>query len=98
MAEPTTGGLKTYQVDGITFTHIEPSLANTGARALANYSVLVGERAGGETQGVTNLNTANVPGLRTILMAVVDYCGRRFLAQTPVPGVVEVGASGRCDV
>lgn len=40
---------------------------------------------------MTNLNTANVSGLRTILMAVVDYCGRRFLAQTPVPGVVEVG-------
>ena len=49
MAEPTTGGLKTYQVDGITFTHIEPSLANTGARVLANYSVLVGERGGSET-------------------------------------------------
>ena len=39
---------------------------------------------------MTNLNTANVPELRTILMAVVDYRGRRFLAQTPVPGVVEV--------
>ena len=62
MAEPTTGGLKTYQVDGITFTAIEPSyqvdgitftaiepsLANTGARVLANYSVLVGARGGCE--------------------------------------------------
>lgn len=48
VAEPTTGGLKTYQVDGITFTAIEPSLANTGARVLANYSVLVGARGGRE--------------------------------------------------
>ena len=45
VAEHTASGLKTYQVDGITFTHIEPSLVNTGARALANYSVLVGEGA-----------------------------------------------------
>ena len=43
------------------------------------------------------MNTANVDGLHTILMAVVDYCGRRFLAQTPIPGVMEVGVGALDD-
>ena len=43
------------------------------------------------------MNTANVDGLHTILMAVVDYCGRRFLAQTPIPGVMEVGVEALDD-
>lgn len=43
-----------------------------------------------EVTSTTFLNGLHIKGLFTGLTAVVDYKGRRFLAQTPVPGLAEV--------
>lgn len=52
-----------------------------GADAAARYAV------GKEAAGATFLNKLDVAGLCPLATTVVDFGGRRILAQTPVPGI-----------
>lgn len=47
--------------------------------------------AGKDLSGVNAVSKMDIPGLAVLGTAVVDYCGRRIVCQTPVPGVL--GAS-----
>lgn len=40
-----------------------------------------------DLQGAQNIMQLNIKGLSPVLTTVVDYCGRRIVAQGPVPGV-----------
>lgn len=74
--EPISSAYETiYQLDGITFTKL--SAGSDVSRVNANYSVL----------STNAINSTEVENLFTPLIAVVDYKGSRFIAQTPVPGL-----------
>lgn len=66
-----------YQLDGITYTKL-PAGSEIN-RVNANYSIL----------STNAINNAEVENLFTPLVAVVDYKGCRFIAQTPIPGLNE---------
>lgn len=66
-----------YQLDGITYTKLPSGSEST--RVNANYSIL----------STNAINNAAVDHLFTPLVAVVDYKGYRFIAQTPIPGLNE---------
>ena len=66
-----------YQLDGITYTKL-PAGSEIN-RVNSNYSIL----------STNAINNAEVENLFTPLVAVVDYKGCRFIAQTPIPGLNE---------
>ena len=77
-------------VDDITFTPIDAEKESTVTRQMANYQVLVSVGRSCHTQSASQISSAQIKDLHTPLVAVIDYKGRRFLAQTPVPGLLDV--------
>lgn len=75
-----------YGVDG---TGIYPEM---GGDAAARYCV------GKEALGVNFLNKLDIDGLYPLATAIIDYAGRRLLAQTPVPGIFRQRAEGESQI
>ena len=42
-----------------------------------------------DLQGVVALNNADVPGLHTLATCVMDYMGKRIVAQSIIPGILQ---------
>lgn len=77
-----------YLKDNIFYSHAYDATgvyAELGGDAASRYAT------GKEPKGVTYVNKIDVDGLNTLGSTVIDYCGRRFLAQTPVPGIFRTG-------
>ncbi|KAF5093256.1 hypothetical protein D0Z00_004158 [Geotrichum galactomycetum] len=73
-----------YLKDNIFYSHAYDATgvyAELGGDAASRYAT------GKEPRGVTFVNKIDVDGLNTLGSTVIDYCGRRYLAQTPVPGI-----------
>ena len=84
-------------VDDITFTPIDAEKETTATRQMANYQVLVSVEGSCHTQSASQISSAQIKDLHTPLVAVIDYKGRRFLAQTPVPGLLDVRLARESD-
>lgn len=64
----------------------------TGGDAAARYTV------GKEPLGVNLLNKLDAEGLCPLATAVIDFGGRRILAQTPVPGIFQQNPEGESQI
>lgn len=77
-----------YLKDNIFYSHAYDATgvyAELGGDAASRYAT------GKEPRGVSFVNKVDVEGLNTLGSTVIDYCGRRYLAQTPVPGIFRTG-------
>lgn len=66
--------------------------AENGGDAAARYTV------GKEPLGANILNKLDIDGLCPLATTVVDFCGRRVLAQTPVPGIFRQSPEGESQI
>ncbi|KAK9453431.1 clustered mitochondria-domain-containing protein [Dipodascopsis uninucleata] len=57
------------------------TFANEGGDAAARYAV------GKDLVGVRTISQIDVDGLCPLCTVIVDYCGKRIVAQSPVPGI-----------
>ncbi|TGZ79189.1 hypothetical protein EX30DRAFT_119932 [Ascodesmis nigricans] len=82
---PTEGrDAQIYVYNNIFFSH--------GADGVGTFTTEGGDEAarvatGKDVMGVKAVNSLDIPGLQTPGTVVVDYCGRRLVAQSIVPGI-----------
>ncbi|ODQ63650.1 hypothetical protein NADFUDRAFT_84276 [Nadsonia fulvescens var. elongata DSM 6958] len=80
--------------NGIFFSYGSDSVgtfATEGGNAAARVAV------GKDLEGVNLVNQLDVDGICPLATVIVDYCGKRIVAQSPVPGIFNQGASDEID-
>ncbi|KAK9467064.1 clustered mitochondria-domain-containing protein [Lipomyces arxii] len=79
-----TTDARIYLYNGIFFSYGADGIgtfANEGGDAAARYAV------GKDLAGVRLVNGLDVDGICPLCTVIIDYCGRRIVAQSPVPGI-----------
>lgn len=72
-----------YLHNGILFSYCQDG---NGKLALKGGDIAARKAAGKEVSAVNYLNRLDIEGLCTVPTTVIDYCGRRIIAQAKVPG------------